>query len=94
MAWKITQDLIENGRADETVSADYDDELQKVREPSAGPELGQPRPFRMLDGDGNIYYYGFTFGDDDGFGPLDDFGQPNAGCTSIQYKIAGKWEEL
>lgn len=51
--------------------------------------------FRMLDDDGEIYYYGYIVGDYSGFEPLDDFGTPNAGCTEIQYKDAqGEWEGL
>lgn len=43
--------------------------------------------FRMYDDDGALYYTGRYLGpDDDGmFGPLDDFGKPNAGCTDIHY---------
>jgi hypothetical protein len=46
--------------------------------------------FRMLDDDGNIYYYGKLFerpgwDGDASFAPLDNFGMPNAGCTEIQY---------
>ncbi len=48
-------------------------------------------PFRMLDDDGRVYYEGvmvpFDEHDDNsyGFEPLDDFGGPNAGCTSLEY---------
>ncbi len=42
------------------------------------------REFRMLDDDGIVYYHGYNLGDS--FAPLDDFGRPNAGCVSIQYK--------
>jgi hypothetical protein len=50
--------------------------------------------FRMKDGDGNVYYYGRS-GDDSDFGPLDDFGTPNAGCTDIEYlNEKGYWEGL
>jgi len=61
---------------------------------------GQGEEFRMLDDDGNLYYEGRLLGDPaagvSGFEPLDDFGAPNAGCTSIQYRNAdtGKWETL
>jgi hypothetical protein len=46
--------------------------------------------FRLLDDDGNIYCAGLHVeGDIDscacGFGPLDDWGRPNFGCTEIQY---------
>lgn len=54
--------------------------------------------FRMLDDDGIVYYEGFFLGDDkseDAFGPLDDYGAPNAGCTEIQYlNNKGEWETL
>lgn len=53
--------------------------------------------FRMCDDDGELYYTGKYLGPDDEtlFAPLDDFGTPNAGCTSIHYKNAqGAWEQL
>ena len=50
------------------------------------------KPFRMFDDDGNLCYEGFLIGDE--FGPLDDFGEPNAGCTSIQVKENGVWSEV
>ena len=51
--------------------------------------------FRMKDDDGEIYYYGVMTcenkGDMDFFAPLDQFGMPNAGCTSIEVLENGKW---
>ena len=47
-----------------------------------------PTQFSMYDDDDNCYYEGMLYGDFDGFEPLDDFGTPNAGATSI--KINGK----
>ena len=58
------------------------------------------RPFRLLDGDNIVYYEGSFYCTDDesngeeGFSPLDDYGMPNAGCTSIEYWIDGKWVTL
>jgi hypothetical protein len=49
--------------------------------------------FRMLDDDGEIYYEGCLIGDDL-FAPLDDFGEPNAGCTCIQIFEDGQWKYL
>jgi len=49
--------------------------------------------FRLLDDDGEIYYEGLSDNDSD-FSPLDDFGEPDAGCTEIQYFNAGIWEVL
>lgn len=54
--------------------------------------------FRMYDDDGNLYYEGVSDDDDssDAFDPLDDYGTPNAGCTTIKYRssITGQWETL
>ena len=50
------------------------------------------KPFRMLDDDSTLYYEGFLIGDE--FAPLDDFGEPNAGCTSIQVQENGEWIEV
>lgn len=48
--------------------------------------------FRLLDDDETACYEGRcdTDNDDNAFGPLDDFGTPNAGCTTIQYWVKGK----
>ena len=46
--------------------------------------------FRMLDDDGEINYEGYIVGSDE-LAPLDDFGEPNAGCTSIQVQENGAW---
>ena len=52
--------------------------------------------FIMKDDDGNLYYGGLIQGADyQGFEPLDDYGQPNAGATEIHYITAdGNWEQL
>lgn len=50
------------------------------------------KPFRMSDDDGTPYYEGFLIGDE--FAPLDDFGEPNAGCTGIQVQENGEWIEV
>lgn len=63
---------------------------------------GKGALFQMRDDDGVLYYTGlWTNGGDDrpitdeAFGPLDDFGRPNAGAVHIYYKDAkGAWEEL
>lgn len=52
--------------------------------------------FRMLTDDREVVYEGRS-GDNSDFGPLDDFGQPNYGCTIIQYWQAGPgggWKDL
>lgn len=52
--------------------------------------------FRMYDDDDILYYEGLSDNCDSerAFGPLDNFGKPNAGCTSIFYLRGEKWEEL
>ena len=58
------------------------------------------KEFRMLDDDGNVMYEGrILLGDepDAEFRPLNDFGMPNAGCTSIQIRKIGvgeKWKTI
>ena len=55
------------------------------------------RPFRLLDGDDEVYFLGEMYSIDPGsetdFAPLDDFGA-GFGCTSIQYKGETGWETL
>ncbi len=46
--------------------------------------LGFTEKFKMFDDDGVLYYSGLAKPDID-FEPLDYFGMPNAGCTSIKY---------
>jgi len=54
--------------------------------------------FKMYDDDNVLYFEGIS--DDansqDAFAPLDDFGQPDSGCTRIDYlnKETGKYEVL
>jgi hypothetical protein len=54
-------------------------------------------PFKMYDDDGIKYYEGKCwtadpegFGGEEFFGPLNDYGAPNAGCTEIKYPANGK----
>lgn len=73
-------------------------------------QAGEGVRFRMLDDDGEIYYYGRQLAESDAdsgyggeteFAPLDNFGTPNAGCTEIQFDYGVKddkgkvvWESL
>ena len=55
--------------------------------------------FRMYDDDHTLYYEGFLVDPDeecDLFEPLYEFGEPNAGCTIIEYlnPDTGEYEEL
>jgi len=89
-AWIITADLLEDGDATGTIGP-----------AGAGPDHiaqlknGQGCAFRMLDDDEVLSYRGRIIGDFDGLEPLDDFGMPNAGCTTIHLWKAGQgggWE--
>lgn len=65
---------------------------------------GEGVKFRLLDDDGEIYYYGRrleesdadkTYNGDPELAPLDCFGMPNAGAVIQQEKNAnGKWEAV
>lgn len=79
--WVIVRDLINNN-------------LRKGVE-SVGFREGAvlPHEFRLLDADGKIYYRGWS-DNNNSFAPLDDFGRPNAGCTTIQYWECGLWVTL
>lgn len=55
--------------------------------------------FRMYDDDGELYYSGRrlpVYGDEEAdFGPLEDFGAPNAGATEIHYRDErGAWVRI
>ena len=93
--WKITHDHTDghdNGTTGPShLSAKRSSELEDV--------LDTLHRFRMYDDDGALCYEGLFAGDagsEDGFGPLDDFGAPNVGCTGIKYldKTTGHWEWL
>jgi len=86
--WIITEDRIEDGREVGTMGP-FGITLTGDEVKAKGVR------FRMLDDDGEVYYIGKAVlaGDDDGFGPLDNFGMPNAGCTRIDYWEKG-WKTL
>lgn len=75
--WKITKDNISTPEETSDVG---------VHGPSTfKDDIKMPHKFRMLDDDGIIYYYGIC-SCDSSFAPLDDFGMPNAGATTIEYR--------
>ena len=85
-AWIIEEDFIDYGEA------------VGVYGPRGAvkPSPGVGSKFRLLDGDGVVYAKGRFVGDagsEDAFGPLDDYGMPNWGCTSIEYWENG-WKAL
>lgn len=112
-AWIITKDKIADGSEREGTNSNAKG-LTGPRSASendiARLKAGEGIRFRMLDDDGEIYYYGRWLEESDAgkgyyaepeFSPLDNFGTPNAGCTEIQYDYGKKdakgkviWESL
>jgi len=95
--WIIDVDMIKDDGAKPGTNAnatgltgprDISPEHERLLKEGAGTK------FRMKDDDGEVYYTGRIIGRDRSFDPLDDFGTPNAGATSIEYLEQGEWEAL
>ena len=89
-AWVITTDHLDNMPANVAGPRDAtEDQIAMAREKGTR--------FKIYDDDGILYYSGRYWepsGDID-FGPLDDYGAPNAGATEIRYRDAsGKYVTL
>lgn len=94
MPWIITKDFI----ADQNAPAPSNQNAVGIIGPRhaklTADEIihhSEGRRFRMKDDDGEIYYEGIMVvtpedGDEGEFRPLDDFGMPNAGATTIEYQ--------
>jgi hypothetical protein len=101
-AWIITKDKIADADAKEGTNSN----AKGLTGPRTATEAdikrlqaGEGTRFRLLDDDGEIYYYGRQletsdcteeyengmWGAESEFAPLDNFGRPNAGCTELQY---------
>jgi hypothetical protein len=68
------------------------EEEERIREELKYQTEKHKYPFRLYDGDGELYYEGLS-AEKDSFDPLDDE-MDNTGCTEIHYFNNGKWEEL
>jgi len=77
--WTITRDRFDHGAAVGTVGPSGA-ELTHA-EIIAHPDKVM---FKLYDDGGEHYYTGYMVGDSNEFAPLDDFGQPNAGCTVLK----------
>lgn len=97
-AWAITIDKIFDPKFDKRSAAGYMcgprdaklDHAEIIKHPKG-------QRFRMKDDDGTVYYHGVMVdisGHASGFEPLDDYGTPNAGCTTIEYFEKGNWHML
>ena len=89
MAWEITEDFMPDPGAKPGTNLN----AVGVMGPGGG-DFSLPRTFafRMYCDDGELMYEGRS--SDQDFGPLEDFGTPNAGATEIRYLVKGKWETL
>ena len=85
MSWYITIDNVDDGNA----IGQWNGEEETIAECKENCSYA----FRMKDDDGEVYYHGKS-SDNSSFAPLDDFGTPNAGCTTIEYWSKGTWETL
>jgi hypothetical protein len=95
MPWIIDKDYIANPEAKAPSNQNAVGLMGPRGYTGNGSEL--TKQFRMLDDDRVLCYEGRNDTDDDdyAFGPLDDVGGPNAGCTTIEYNIPGKgWKAL
>lgn len=93
-AWKITHDYLDNGAAVGIVGPRAISDKDRLYLDS-----GRGHRYRLYDDDGELYYAGLFIGDpasEEGFGPLDDFGGPNAGAARIDYydRETRRWATL
>jgi hypothetical protein len=96
----ITQDLLDDGLAVGTMGpsdiTEDDEKTLRLVADGQKPDGLEISYFYMHDDDGVRYYGGYWVADPDSdeFEPLDCFGMPNAGCTSIRMKhpTTGKYE--
>jgi hypothetical protein len=106
-AWIITRDFISDDTPYErwgkdsvpvNISGPHGATPEQIAKAASGGA-----PFKIYDDDGIKYYEGRFWADDgsgsnsgDAFGPLDDYGTPNAGAVTIKYRNPGTriWETL
>lgn len=99
-AWHITRSTVEDAERrpvpeSQTAAVDILGPRTATADEVARLTLGREGfAFRLLDDDGTVYYWGRCLAED--FSPLDDYGTPNAGATTIQYRneATGAWETL
>ena len=90
--WKVTRNIIDEGEEKCPLyqSVDFD-----------GAKFKQSKhvKFRLLDDDGEVYFWGLMdhsdlYGSENkAFAPLDAF-MNSYGCTELQYREDGEWKTL
>lgn len=91
--WLITRDYLNAGSDDARSRVGTAGPCGLSDHLLARLKAGEGSKFRMKDDDGEIYYAGRFIDTDErphvlalsAFSPLDDFGTPDAGATSIEY---------
>jgi hypothetical protein len=92
-AWVITRDHLESKTAEPGAALVSGPSGAADEQISSAMATGYP--FIIKNDDGETYYSGYCwtadpeFGDEDLFGPLNDYGMPNAGATDILYREHG-----
>jgi hypothetical protein len=101
-AWIIDTDHIDAGHDNGTIGPRN---VSPLMEQALKSSKMHGIRFKLYDDDGELYYSGRILLDlsdpdqhqgDEQFAPLDDFGMPNAGCTSIHYQNTEtkKWDAI
>jgi len=70
----------------------FPEDKERIKKDLAFKSEKYKYPFRLFDGDGELYYEGLSI-ENNSFDPLDEE-QPNSGVTEIHYLNNGNWEEL
>lgn len=97
--WIITRDYISDPKYDKTSNVGTMGPRNLSDEIMARLKNGEGKLFKMFDDDGEHYYSGRIIMNEEvhtGFEPLDDFGTPDAGCTSIKYRnpYTRRWDRI
>ena len=107
-AWIITKDHLSDGPHDQWNEKGVvgpwhtklsDDAVSfSLKSAELARNYERSNTFRMYDDDGELYYTGTLYWDggepteDQTYGPLGDFGMPNAGAVVIRYNGHPEWE--